>query len=209
MARGASAVHASRTTPTATDGGSPRAPAVTRRWRQHPAAGERRALEDLQLLREHGAEGIGLYRSEFMLSGRSLSNATEDAQYALYRDLIEQVAPQPVTIRTFDVDERQLGPRGLERPPRRAPVCAACASAWPTRTFCARSSERSSAPASHGRLRVMFPFVTGVDEVRQAKQILAAGFDGGVGCRRRRWGQWSRCRPLRWPQTCSRQRSTS
>ena len=34
---------------------------------------------------------------------------TEDEQYALYRSLIDRVAPQPVTIRTFDLDERQVG----------------------------------------------------------------------------------------------------
>ena len=72
-------------------------------------------LEDLALLREHGAEGVGLYRSEFMLSGRPVDTVTEDSQYALYRSLLEQVAPQPVTIRTFDLDERQLSVRGPER----------------------------------------------------------------------------------------------
>ena len=73
-------------------------------------------LEDLPFLNAHGAEGVGLYRSEFMLSGRSLDAATEDAQYAIYRSLIEQVAPRPVTIRTFDLDERQFGTaQGPER----------------------------------------------------------------------------------------------
>ena len=60
--------------------------------------------------------------------------------------LIEQVAPQPVTIRTFDVDERQLGARTWER---RAPAgaCAACALASRIPRSCARSCARSSAPA--------------------------------------------------------------
>ena len=166
-----SAVHASRTTPTATDGGSPRAPAVTLDGVSIRLQANVELIEDLQLLNEHGAEGIGLYRSEFMLSGRSLSNATEDAQYALYRDLIERVAPQPVTIRTFDVDERLLGPRGVEgrraRPGLRG---LRMGLAYPD---ILRTQLRALVRAGvHGRLRVMFPFVTGVDEVRQAKQIL-------------------------------------
>ena len=166
-----SAVHASRTTPTATDGGSPRAPAVTLDGVSIRLQANVELIEDLQLLDEHGAEGIGLYRSEFMLSGRSLSNATEDAQYALYRDLIERVAPQPVTIRTFDVDERLLGPRGVEgrraRPGLRG---LRMGLAYPD---ILRTQLRALVRAGvHGRLRVMFPFVTGVDEVRQAKQIL-------------------------------------
>jgi len=75
-------------------------------------------LEDLEYLNEHGAEGVGLYRSEFMVSGRPLESVTEDEQYALYRSLIERVAPRPVTIRTFDLDERQVG-HHLTRPERR------------------------------------------------------------------------------------------
>jgi phosphotransferase system enzyme I (PtsI) len=130
-------------------------------------------LEDLELLREHGAEGVGLYRSEFMLSGRSLSSATEDAQYTLYRSLIEQVAPQPVTIRTFDVDERQLSSGAADR--RRGRAGLRGLRLGLARPELLRTQLRALVRAgAHGRLRVMFPLVTGVDEVRQAKQMLAA-----------------------------------
>jgi phosphotransferase system enzyme I (PtsI) len=128
-------------------------------------------LEDLELLREHGAEGVGLYRSEFMLSGRSLGSATEDAQYELYRNLIEQVAPQPVTIRTFDVDERQLSYGGERRRGRAGLRGLRLGLARPELL---RTQLRALVRAgAHGRLRVMFPLVTGVEEVRQAKQVLA------------------------------------
>jgi phosphotransferase system enzyme I (PtsI) len=129
-------------------------------------------LEDLELLREHGAEGVGLYRSEFMLSGRSIASATEDAQYALYRSLIEQVAPQPVTIRTFDVDERQLSHGPAER--RRARAGLRGLRLGLARPELLRTQLRALVRAgAHGRLRVMFPLVTGVEEVRAAKAILA------------------------------------
>jgi phosphotransferase system enzyme I (PtsI) len=55
-----------------------------------------------------GAEGIGLYRSEFMLVGGPPDMAAEDEQYHVYRQLVERMAPRPVTVRTFDIDERQL-----------------------------------------------------------------------------------------------------
>jgi phosphotransferase system enzyme I (PtsI) len=129
-------------------------------------------LEDLELLREHGAEGVGLYRSEFMLSGRSLSSATEDAQYTLYRSLIEQVAPQPVTIRTFDVDERQLSYGLPDR--RRGRAGLRGLRLGLARPELLRTQLRALVRAgAHGRLRVMFPLVTGVDEVRHAKRMLA------------------------------------
>jgi phosphoenolpyruvate-protein phosphotransferase (PTS system enzyme I) len=129
-------------------------------------------LEDLAYLAEHGAEGVGLYRSEFMLSGRSIDAATEDSQYTLYRSLLEQVAPKPVTIRTFDLDERQFGAaRGPERRRTRPGLRGlrlSLANPDVLRTQL-RALVRASA---HGPLRVMFPFVTAVEEVRQARAIL-------------------------------------
>ncbi len=131
-------------------------------------------LEDLPFLNEHGAEGVGLYRSEFMLSGRPIASVTEEDQYALYRSLIEQVAPRPVTIRTFDLDERQFaGPgRGPERRRTRPGLRGlrlGLANPEVLRTQL-RALVRASA---HGPLRIMFPFVTAVEEVRDARTILA------------------------------------
>ena len=130
-------------------------------------------LEDLQYLHEYGAEGVGLYRSEFMLSGRMLELVTEDEQYAMYRSLIEQVAPKPVTIRTFDLDERQVGrdhsrtERRRTRPGLRG-LRLGLANPEGLRTQL-RALVRASA---HGPMRIMFPFVTAVEEVRQARAIL-------------------------------------
>lgn len=131
-------------------------------------------LEDLPFLNEHGAEGVGLYRSEFMLSGRPIASVTEEDQYALYRSLIEQVAPRPVTIRTFDLDERQFaGPgRGPERRRTRPGLRGLrLGLAYPE---VLRTQLRALVRASaHGPLRIMFPFVTAVEEVRDARMILA------------------------------------
>lgn len=128
-------------------------------------------VEDLPYIREHGAEGIGLYRSEFMLSRRSLEAATEEVQYELYRELLERVDPLPVTIRTFDLDERQVSGRQSDRrrgrPGLRGLRLGLARPAW-LRTQL-RALLRASA---HGSLRIMFPFVTAVEEVRQARAIL-------------------------------------
>jgi len=128
-------------------------------------------VEDLPFLQEFGAEGIGLYRSEFLLSGRTLEGATEDLQYQAYRSLLEQVAPRPVTIRTFDLDERHTG---LGRAPERSRTRPGLRGlrlglAHPeVLSTQLRALVRASA---HGPLRIMFPFVTTVDEVRQARSI--------------------------------------
>lgn len=130
-------------------------------------------LEDLEYLNEHGAEGVGLYRSEFMLSGRPLESVAEDEQYALYRSLIERVAPRPVTIRTFDLDERQVGPSVSRHERRRTRPGLRGLRLGLANPELLRTQLRALVrAAAHGPLRVMFPFVTAVEEVRQARAML-------------------------------------
>ena len=128
-------------------------------------------LADLPFLQEAGADGIGLYRSEFLLSGQPLETATEDVQYETYRQLLEQLAPRRVTIRTFDLDERQVGlgrttDRGRGRRGLRG-LRLGLAHPEVLRTQL-RALVRASA---HGSLRIMFPFVTAVEELRQARSV--------------------------------------
>jgi phosphotransferase system enzyme I (PtsI) len=130
-------------------------------------------IEDLPTLHEHGAEGVGLYRSEFMLSGQSPDAVSEDSQYELYRSLIERMAPLRVTIRTFDVDERQFTPRRAQDRRRMRPGLRGLRLGL-ARPDVLRTQLRALArAASHGPLRVMFPFVTAVEEIREARQMLS------------------------------------
>jgi phosphotransferase system enzyme I (PtsI) len=129
-----------------------------------------------------GAQGIGLYRSEFMLVGGPPDMAAEDEQYHVYRQLLERMEGRPVTIRTFDVDERQLA---------RPLVDAALDARWfpePQRSGHAglrgvrfglaqprifKTQLRALLRAAvHGPLRIMFPFVSSVQEVRDARTLL-------------------------------------
>ena len=129
-----------------------------------------------------GAQGIGLYRSEFMLVGGPPDMAAEDEQYHVYRQLVERMEGRPVTIRTFDVDERQLA---------RPLVDAALDARWfpePQRSGHAglrgvrfglaqprifKTQLRALLRAAvHGPLRIMFPFVSSVQEVRDARALL-------------------------------------
>jgi phosphotransferase system enzyme I (PtsI) len=132
-----------------------------------------------------GAEGIGLYRSEFMLVGGPPDMAAEDEQYHVYRQLVERMAPLPVTIRTFDIDEKQLA---------RPLVDAALDARWfPEHDRVNHAGLRGirfglAQPAifktqlrailraaTHGPVRIMFPFVSSLQEVRAARALLAEG----------------------------------
>ena len=72
--------------------------------------------DDLAAARYAGAEGIGLYRSEFLVTSGTDDLADEDRQYEIYRAMVEGMAPGSVTVRTFDVDEDQLASRLTAHP---------------------------------------------------------------------------------------------
>ena len=138
--------------------------------------------DDVATALDAGAEGIGLYRSEFMLVGGPPDMAAEDEQYHVYRQLVEGMAPLPVTVRTFDIDERQLA---------RPLVDAALDARWfPDQPRSGHGGLRGirfglAQPAifktqlrallraaTHGQVRVMFPFVSSLQEVRAARALL-------------------------------------
>ncbi len=137
--------------------------------------------DDLAAARYAGAEGIGLYRSEFLFTSAACDIADEDQQYEIYRGMLAGMAPGSVTIRTFDVDEDQLASYVANRD----------VSAWAAKED--RGSRQGlrglrlslSRPelfqvqlrallraAGHGALRIMFPFVSGVEQVRDARRLV-------------------------------------
>ncbi|MDP1568560.1 MAG: phosphoenolpyruvate--protein phosphotransferase [Vicinamibacterales bacterium] len=142
-------------------------------------------LEDLPAIAACGAEGVGLYRSEFMLGGLPLEEIAEDRQFEVYRALVTHMAPRPVTIRTFDLDERQVSARGAtgRRSSRRGLRGVRLGLARPDLL---RTQLRALVrAAAFGPLRVMFPFVTAVEEVRQARALMreaaaSLGVDAGI-----------------------------
>jgi phosphotransferase system enzyme I (PtsI) len=137
---------------------------------------------DASFARAQGAEGIGLFRSELLLAGRPADDVTEDMQYDVYRQLLVDMSPAPVTIRTFDIDEDQLAsgeqPRdtfwsqGSETPRIRLGLRSIRLTL--KRRELLRTQLRALVrAAAHGHLRVLFPFVSGIDELREAKSVLA------------------------------------
>jgi phosphoenolpyruvate-protein phosphotransferase (PTS system enzyme I) len=136
--------------------------------------------DDLAAAKYAGAEGIGLFRSEFLLTGvgpDAALGSDEEAQYEIYRGMLEGMAPGPVTVRTFDVDEDQLS-RPLadgwvadaERAGRQGLRGLRLSLAQPE-LF--RVQVRALLRASrHGNLRIMFPFVSGVEQIREGRRMV-------------------------------------
>jgi len=129
--------------------------------------------DEVARARDAGAEGIGLYRSEFLLDASRPEASSEEAQVATYRALLAAMAPLPVTIRTFDAVDEGAGRVTRERRSRerfgRRGLRGSLLQDDRFRTQI-RALLRS---ADAGTLRILLPFVTAADEVRQARRIVA------------------------------------
>lgn len=124
--------------------------------------------DEVARVRDAGAEGIGLFRSEFLLD---VHGADEDAQVNTYRALLSAMAPLPVTIRTFDAagDWRTVASRGAHRD--RFGMRGIRSVLYHDDRF--RTQIRALLrSADAGVLRILLPFVTTGDELRFALGLI-------------------------------------
>lgn len=130
-------------------------------------------VEELGDAVKFGAEGIGLYRSEFLYISKSPLLPTEEEHLAVYRKLVEDTAPHWCVIRTFDLGGKKLAREVMgskEDNPvlglRALRLCMKHRDMFRTQL---RALLRASA---FGRLKIMFPLVSGVQELRQVKTLI-------------------------------------
>jgi phosphotransferase system enzyme I (PtsI) len=125
--------------------------------------------------RERGAEGVGLYRTEFLYVGRD-SDPTEEEHFTAYRSVIDRIGGRPVVIRTLDLGADKFGasagaPGAGERNPYLGlRSIRLCLRNWPLFKTQLRAVLRASA---FGDVRVMFPMVSTLQELRECKFLLA------------------------------------
>jgi phosphotransferase system enzyme I (PtsI) len=129
-------------------------------------------VDEIPSAKTHGAEGIGLYRTEILYLNRK-DLPTEEEHYQTYRQLAESIYPAPATIRTLDIggDKFLSGySKGNEMNPAMG-LRAIRFSIKETEIFKIqlRGILRASA---YGKLRILFPMISGIEEIRQAKAIL-------------------------------------
>jgi phosphotransferase system enzyme I (PtsI) len=122
--------------------------------------------------KNHGAEGIGLYRTEILyLNRKDLPN--EEEHYQTYRRLAESISPAVATIRTLDIGGDKFLSNysaGNEMNPAMG-LRAIRFSMKEVDIF--KIQLRGILRASvHGKLRILFPMISGIGEIRQAKAIL-------------------------------------
>jgi phosphotransferase system enzyme I (PtsI) len=127
--------------------------------------------EEVEGLLAHGGEGIGLYRTEFLFLGRG-DLPSEEEHYQNYRRILEALAPRPVTIRTFDLGADKL-PSGMKSHAENPALGLRALRYCLRQPDLFRAQLRGLLRASpHGNLKVMFPMVSGVAELRAARRVL-------------------------------------
>lgn len=121
---------------------------------------------------EHGAEGIGLYRTEFLYIDRK-DLPSEDEQFELYRTIAQMVAPRVVTLRTFDLGGDKLAST-VAVPDEMNPALGTRAVRLALReSEIFRSQLRAMLrAAAYGDVRVMIPMVASLTELRAVRALM-------------------------------------
>ena len=129
--------------------------------------------DDVEAVKANGAEGIGLYRTEFLFLNRDTLPGEEE-QYQTYRRVAEQVAPDPLIIRTFDLGGDKVAPGAVDVTDELNPFLG-----YRAIRFCLdnldifRTQLRAILRATaHGNIKVMFPMISGLDELQKSTELL-------------------------------------
>lgn len=128
--------------------------------------------EEIPLVKKYGAEGIGLYRTEYIFLGRK-DLPSEDEQYKAYLKVVKGASPHSVIFRTIDIG----GDKFLSQP--KVPKEMSPFLGWRAIRFCLARSDifkvqlrailRASAEKN---VKIMFPMISGVEELREANSLL-------------------------------------
>ncbi len=129
--------------------------------------------QDVDAVEANGAEGVGLYRTEFLYLNRP-TLPSEDEQYEIYRKVAKRVRPDPLIIRTFDLGGDKLAPGTVDIADELNPFLG-----WRAIRFCLENIDifktqlRAILRASAvGNVKIMFPMISGLDELRRAIAVL-------------------------------------
>ncbi len=147
-------------------------PSQTADGRHVPILANLELPEEIPMIHQAGSQGIGLYRTEYFFMNR-VDLPTEEEQFLAYKKVAEQMAPLPVTIRTLDLGGDKFI-SSVQIPRDMYPFLG-----WRAIKFCLarpdifKSQLRAILRASvFGKVRLMYPMISGPSELRQANAIL-------------------------------------
>ena len=146
---------------------------ITTDGRHVELAGNIGSPNDVEGLIKNDAEGVGLYRTEFLYMDKEDSFPTEEGQYEAYKAVLEGMNNKPIVIRTLDIGgdkelpyfemEAEMNPFLGYRAIR---LCLDRKDIFKTQL---RALYRASV---HGKLRIMFPMISSLEELLDAKEVI-------------------------------------
>ncbi len=129
-------------------------------------------VSDTAEVRANGADGVGLFRTEFLFINREIL-PTEDEQYEAYRQVAAALKPQPVVIRTLDLGGDKFLSH-LQLPTEMNPFLG-----WRAIRFCLQEKQLFRAQlrailrtSAEGNVKMMYPMISGLDELIQANALV-------------------------------------
>lgn len=147
-------------------------PAKTLDGHEVEVAGNIGTPQDVEGVLNNGGQGIGLYRTEFLYMDRE-NMPTEEEQFVAYKEVLQGMEGKPVIIRTLDIGGDKKLPY-LNLPEEMNPFLG-----WRAIRICLELKDmfktqlRAILRAStYGQALIMFPMISGVQEVREAKTIV-------------------------------------
>ncbi|HLC17759.1 MAG TPA: phosphoenolpyruvate--protein phosphotransferase [Thermodesulfobacteriota bacterium] len=147
-------------------------PSETTDGRRVSLMGNMEIVEEIDSLITHGAEGIGLYRTEFLYLNRK-ELPTEQEHVKAYREVIKKMAPNQVIIRTLDVGgDKALPGREASEEINPALGLRAIRYCLKNRDLFKTQLRGILRASSTGKVKVMFPMISGIEELRLAKAVL-------------------------------------
>lgn len=130
------------------------------------------SLEDINSVLEHGAEGVGLFRSEFLYMGRS-SLPTEEEQYKIYSQALKALKDKPLIVRTMDIGaDKQVSCLRMKKEANPALGKRAVRICLSDKRLFKDQLKALLRASVDGNLSIMVPMIISVDEVKQCKAIL-------------------------------------
>ena len=129
-------------------------------------------VEEIPSVRDHGAEGIGLYRTEYLYLNRK-ELPTEEEHFQAYKTVVEGASPHPAVIRTLDIGGDKFISH-LELAEEMNPAMGLRAIRFSLKEpeifkVQLRAMLRASA---YGKVKILLPMISGVSEIREVKKIL-------------------------------------
>jgi phosphotransferase system enzyme I (PtsI) len=147
-------------------------PAVTLDGKAIHLSGNIEGPEDIGAILQHGADGVGLYRTEFLFINQA-KLPTEEQQYQAYRQVAAALKPHPVIIRTLDLGGDKFATH-MQLAPEMNPFLG-----WRAIRLCLAQPElfctqlRAILRASaEGNVKMMYPMISGLEELNQANALL-------------------------------------